>query len=261
VIAPIILAVAMAMAPAASGEIVFDSYDSDLMAVSPAGGAPHPFARTHAREIDPAWSPDGRRLAFLVDQADGLDDVFVADADGGGRRRLTTASKAIAGGISWSADGTKIVFADLAGRLNTVSPAGGKPRRIRAVGPLISPSWSPDGSKLAAVHGGDLVLLAAAGGAERVLAHDAGQPHWAPDGRSIVFTGRTRDLYSIAPTGGATTRLTQRGNVSGSGWAPDGSAIAFIVGSSQLWAMHPDGSGQRRLANRGRPLANVAWRP
>ena len=57
----------------------------------------------------PAWSPDGSRIAFTSDRADGNVDVWVMDADGGRPRRLTT-SPGIDLGPAWSPDGRRIAF-------------------------------------------------------------------------------------------------------------------------------------------------------
>jgi Tol biopolymer transport system component len=71
----------------------------------------HPVQLTGGRVHDgqPAWSPDGRRIAFTSDRAEGNVDVWVMDADGGHLQRLT-ASPGIDLGPAWSPDGRRIAF-------------------------------------------------------------------------------------------------------------------------------------------------------
>ena len=64
---------------------------------------------SEATDADPAWSPDGRRIAFASDR-DGGSNIYVMNADGSGVARLTDSS---AGdyGPAWSPDGRRIAFA------------------------------------------------------------------------------------------------------------------------------------------------------
>jgi dipeptidyl aminopeptidase/acylaminoacyl peptidase len=72
-------------------------------------------SRLAARAQAPAWSPDGRRLAYLAPGPGGQTDVHVVDADGTHRGRLTrTAANEVA--VDWSPDGRRLVV-ERAGRL------------------------------------------------------------------------------------------------------------------------------------------------
>jgi Tol biopolymer transport system component len=111
-----------------------------------------------ARGSAPAWSPDGRRIAFRSDR-DGNGEVYVMNADGSGIRRLTR-NAASDGGPIWSADGRRIFFsrfqhgnsdiyvmnADGSGERNLTSDA--RPARRVYLG---SPALSPDGRRIAFV--------------------------------------------------------------------------------------------------------------
>jgi TolB protein len=101
---------------------------------------------------DPAWSPDGRWIAFASSRGDSY-DLFVYDTVGGGLRRLTS-------GLhdewcpSWSPDGQTIVFAgDEKGTFGiwAVPARGGTPRQLTRVahGNDYHPTWSPDGTLIA----------------------------------------------------------------------------------------------------------------
>jgi Tol biopolymer transport system component len=70
----------------------------------------------HTQEFRPQWSPDGRQIAFIADTILGLQSgglqlwaISIIDADGSRRERLTPFAGSITG-LTWSADGTRIVF-------------------------------------------------------------------------------------------------------------------------------------------------------
>jgi TolB protein len=123
------------------------------------GSGVHPLGAVAG--VSPAWSPDGSRLAF-VSFADrngvtcgGVDclpngEIYVANADGSGLRRLTT-SKADDQHPTWSPDGRRIAFASgfelkRDGHppwLMVVSAGGGRIHRIGRLTGVRDPAWSP----------------------------------------------------------------------------------------------------------------------
>jgi Tol biopolymer transport system component len=134
-----------------------------------------------------------------------------------------------------------------------------------------SPSWSPDGQRLAFYSErdgrGDIYVMNADGSGEQRLtdtAADEGYPSWSPDGRTITFDS-DRDgnfeIYAMDADGGNVRRITNHParDVSAS-WAPDGSEIAFMSdrgGSGfDIYVMRPDGTGIEKRTTTG-----TSWFP
>ena len=167
----------------------FEIYTMDSEGHSPA-------RVTNSPSIDrsPAWSPDGRRIAFLSDRDRPPNfDVYLMNADGSGLQRLTTA------GTFWapqfSPDGKHlavqgdrdirvITLADKAVKRLTFEPQNG-----------MSPSWSPDGSRMvfASTRNGRLEIftMQADGSSQDMLVSMPGasvlDPRWSPDGARVAF--------------------------------------------------------------------------
>jgi dipeptidyl aminopeptidase/acylaminoacyl peptidase len=147
-----------------------------------------------------AWSPGADRL--LAERATAA-GVFVASPEGAPLEALTSGA---ASGPDWASTG-QIAFA----RANLhVMRLGGAPRRLTRRGGL-SPSWSPDGTKLAFVrlHRGrsDVYIVRRDGGGLRRLTRLGGSsPRWSPDGRRIAFI-RAGDIYVVRVAGGGLRRL------------------------------------------------------
>ena len=113
------------------------------------GGPDHLRAlRGSAGLTEPAWSPDGKRLAAVSSAG-----LWVLNADGSGKRPLAGCG---ANHPAWSPDGSQIVFACGSKSIDVIDPAGGPPRRIYQLSPgareadgarpeaVADPTWSPD---------------------------------------------------------------------------------------------------------------------
>ena len=131
--------------------------------------------------------------------------------------------------------------------------------------PIISPSWSPNGSQLAYVsfESRKPVIYAhdVASGKRRLLANFRGSnsaPTWSPDGRQIVAT-LSRDggsqLYAIDANGGEPRRLTQSQSIDTEPvFSPDGRSIYFVSdrgGAPQIYRMTASGGGVERVTFAG----------
>jgi Tol biopolymer transport system component len=189
---------------------VMDADGSDLRQITP--------DREGQSSWKPAWSPDGRHIAFLrsgavaSSSATRYGDLYVMNVDGQEERRLTRGR--LVSGPAWSPDG-KTIAAAIGVRgdgvptvansdIYVLGAAGGRPRQLTHTPDTFesAPAWSPDGSRLAfarwrlqtAFDGkGAIYVMNADGSHERLLVspqHFANGPYnlsWSPDGRSLAF--------------------------------------------------------------------------
>lgn len=247
-------------------------------------------------DFSPAWSPEGRHLAFVSDRDNPerrlhiLTEIYVMNADGSAERRLT---HAIAGGNgnsdpAWSPDGTRIAYtgddADGAADIWAIAPDGTGATNL-TYSPGVedySPAWSPDGTRIAFVRytsgASQLWAMNADGSGQRRLTNGATssqRPSWSPDGRSIAFdrTGADglRHVWVVGADGaGPRALVSAPGESSWPVWSPDGSNIVFghdpdgsmepsqDVGSARppdasqpgaIYVIGLDGSDMHRLTN------------
>ena len=126
-----------------------------------------------------------------------------------------------------------------------------------------TPSWSPDGKRIAYVrlHDGnpDVYLMNADGSHPRNLTRRAPEdayPRWSPDGKRIAYTRVDRsgvyDIFLIDPASGKRRRLTLAAQAIGPVWSPDADMIAFEK-AKEFWVMRADGTRFRRLRISGHP--------
>ncbi len=196
---------------------------------------------THpATDTDPAWSPDGKKIAF-TSQRDGNSEIYLMNADGTNQTRLTV-GPATDNRPAWSPAGGKIAFvSDRDGNreIYVMNSDGTNATRLTTeVGSDGDPDWSPDGSKIAFTSdrggvSGIFVMNADGTGARRLTSNSRPerQPAWSPDGTKIAFSravsANTRDIYIMQFDGTGVTPLT-RGfeDAADPSWSPDGSKIA-----------------------------------
>jgi TolB protein len=224
-------------------------------------------------QTEPAWSPDGKQIAF-VSRRDGPAHLYVVRVDGKGERRLTDTARDDQH-PSWSPDGTRIVFGR-EGILAMVPAVGGTAKRILfRPGSAIDPTWSPDGRLIAYSYRNpgtpvrEIYVMRPNGtGARRLtnLGNVSAAPAWAPDGRRIAFESNARDghyeIYTVGLDGKDLLRVTlsESSDTLEPAWSADGRQLAFSR-EGALWTTNPAGSKARQLTDSKNNDSSPAFRP
>ncbi len=237
----------------------------------------------------PAWSPNGQRIAFvsgsgvcLLDghfvSGRGVElgdvDIYVANADGSGRQRLTR-GPAVDCAPVWSPDGRKIAFQRSLVRregdrvvgfdfdVYVINADGSGERNLTGDALSVAPMWSPDGQKIAFWSGPDgngwVSVMNADGSERRTLARNLIHLAWSPDGAKMLLTrsvdqGRgERKTYVVVMNadGSGQRTLTRIPQVNGflPSWSPDGGKILFVTDTSDPRKWNTPGRRGKRAPN------------
>jgi Tol biopolymer transport system component len=243
--------------------------DTDIYTSNPDGSNEVNVTNSPQKEFAPAWSPDGRMIAYIR-----LPErmLFVMNADGTNVRALTPVSTGPLNKPSWSPDGRRLAYiggSDLAYTIAVVNVDGtGRRLLLPLDGPYQEVDWSPDGTRLAYVlnrgagfSDPNIYVVNLDGTGERLLSigntHDR-HPAWSPDGSRIAFTS-TRDagnaeIYVMNADGTNQTRFTNNPATDAAPtWSPDGQTIIFSTdrdGNFELYRMNAaDGASQLRITH------------
>jgi TolB protein len=161
------------------------------------GFNPQTVVRSPESLMSPAWSPDGKRLAY-VSFEDKRSKVYIQNMTDG-RRQLIAEFTGINGAPAWSPDGKRLAL-----------------------------TLSRDGNA-------EIYVMQLDTRALRRLTNDPAidtEPSWSPDGRDIVFTSDragTPQIYRMSVSGGPTERLTFEGDYNArASYTADGKSITFI---------------------------------
>ena len=219
----------------------------------------------------PAYSPDGKLLAFQRTHTNSVADVSVMPAGGGDARPVTTENRGI-GGFTWAADSRAIIYSAKRGgtdRLWRRRLNGGDPELVAAAGEdARSPSNSRQGNRLVYLRiSFDTDIRRAGLTADGKLGEPPARfiastridtsPEYSPDGSKIVFYSQRSgeaEIWVADSEGRNALQITSRGGGEQSypRWSPDGRWIAFgspAAGNWDIYRVPAAGSASQQLTS------------
>ena len=233
----------------------------------------------------PAFSPDGRALAFVRQSAGYIADIYLMQVAGGETRRLTYNDQPTRG-LAWTPDGREIVFSLQLGGVPSnnsslwrISSLGGMPELLSGTGGgAIYPAISRQGSRLIysrrtsdrniwrlELSG----LTTARNRPARLIASTRTDffPQISPDGERIAFESNrsgSPEVWVCDRDGRGSVRLTSFVDLNAGSpcWSPDGRWIAFDAapdGNPDIYVISADGGSPRRLTTEGSGENLPSW--
>jgi Tol biopolymer transport system component len=228
----------------------------------PAIGRQWQLTRDPGLEIEAAISPDGKFIAYVVNEGD-AHRIMVRQVEGGEPVMIDPVRSNLQTAPQWSPDGNRLLFLSRRG-IEVIPPLGGQSRVVIPAIPrtvLFPGSWSPSGDEFAYARG-DSVLIGNMEGASRVLTVTL-QPHslsWSPDGRLIAYVSGNREsrtpgqgygntatsiIQVIASEGGTPVNTVEQGTNLSPVW--HGSNTLLYIsdrdGSKDIYTLPVNGSG------------------
>ncbi|HEU4365438.1 MAG TPA: hypothetical protein VFT13_08215, partial [Candidatus Krumholzibacteria bacterium] len=251
-----------------SGQIVYQRVlDADPLTA-------RPLTDTTTTTLAPAWSPDGRSIAFRRFFADGRGEICVCDPAGGSTRALVTTGR-IADFLSWSPDGKRIAFSMVENDnqdVAAVDVATGRVERLtRDAARDYAPGWCRATGEL--VFGSDRdgppgVWLQARPGAGAVkISSDApaGPPSISPRGDVVTWLDAAGRLVLFDRASAQMVVVAEpRGILAPAAWHPDGEVVAVAAydwGVAEIYLIRVDDGRALRLTKKARGKSMPGWSP
>jgi Tol biopolymer transport system component len=193
------------------------------------GTAPRKISPNGLSASDPAWSPDGRLIAFHGATDDPSDNaIYVVNSDGGDVRRLTHQAET---GHSfsqpqWSSDGARLLYYAGPSGENDIwvvnADGSAETNLTNDSDDEFWPTWSPDGTQIAFDQDAKLVVMASDGNGRRQLDVQVAPapPIWSPDGTQLYcFSPDTQQVEIVdVASGGLAVAIPASGNVGNGNW-------------------------------------------
>ena len=224
----------------------------------------HTAPTRYLNDMAPAFSPDGRWIAFFQPETGPNGDLWVIPAAGGEARRLTHDVKP-GGTPVWAPDGRSILYSSArsgSSNLWRVSASGGAPEPVTTgAGVDSEPVISADGKRLIFTnvrHSWSLMLLEAGSQAPRRLITQRTNiafPVFSPDGKQVAFfqdLAGTAHLFTVGADGQGLRQITRTSgevNVFPQ-WSEDGSSLYYyrVLPVPSFRKVAHDGSGSIEVA-------------
>jgi Tol biopolymer transport system component/imidazolonepropionase-like amidohydrolase len=187
------------------------------------GEKPINLTQDHYLDADPAWSPDGRYLAYSSDAANNQMQLWIYDLTTMTSKQLTDI-EGLPMGADWSPDGKTIAFLDMVNsKINLIDVATGHIREVSdSIKQPVKAVWSPDGNALLMSRIKPFSSSFREGTNQAyIIPLDNGEPYWIAPLENISFDTR----------GGG-----------GPVWSPDGKKMAAIyAGEVHVWPVDKQG--------------------
>ncbi|MCL5046621.1 MAG: Ig-like domain-containing protein [Actinobacteria bacterium] len=190
------------------GSTVAFLHDGQIWSVPAQGGDPRRLTKDAGRKSAPAWSPDGKFVAYLAGDGEPK-SLWIVREDGKEPRQLSAVAT---GAFAWAPGSDRIAFQAKKG-ITVVSLDKARETLI-AEEVFGDPAWSPDGSRiLVLVKKGDgktgtIRVMNSDGSAGIEVARDARSPAWSPTGSHVAYVDSSGKLFTVRADGKSRVQVT-----------------------------------------------------